>query len=45
LRPPQAGTAAGRAIGIATEFAPSVLVAPLVDVTGFALGSAMVFAI
>jgi ceramide glucosyltransferase len=31
------------AIGIATEFAPSVLVAPLVGVAGFALGSTMVF--
>ena len=31
------------AIGIATEFAPSVLVAPLVGVDGFALGSTMVF--
>jgi ceramide glucosyltransferase len=31
------------AIGIATEFAPSVLVAPLVEVDGFALGSTMVF--
>jgi len=31
------------AIGIATEFAPSVLVAPLVGVGGFALGSTMVF--
>ena len=31
------------AIGIATEFAPSVLVAPLVGVSGFALGSTMVF--
>lgn len=36
---------AGRfeAIGIATEFAPSVLVAPLVGVAEFALGSTMVF--
>ena len=31
------------ALGIATEFAPSVLVAPLVGVAGFALGSTMVF--
>jgi ceramide glucosyltransferase len=31
------------AIGIATEFAPSVLVAPLVGADGFALGSTMVF--
>jgi ceramide glucosyltransferase len=31
------------ALGIATEFAPSVLVAPLVGVDGFALGSTMVF--
>jgi ceramide glucosyltransferase len=31
------------AIGIATEFAPSVLVAPLVGVNCFALGSTMVF--
>jgi ceramide glucosyltransferase len=31
------------AIGIATEFAPSVLVAPLVAVDGFALGSTMIF--
>jgi ceramide glucosyltransferase len=31
------------ALGIATEFAPSVLVAPLVGVSGFALGSTMVF--
>jgi ceramide glucosyltransferase len=31
------------AIGIATEFAPSVLVAPLVGVDSFALGSTMVF--
>src|SRR6185436_16531895 len=31
------------AIGIATEFAPSVLVAPLVGVAGIALGSTMVF--
>ncbi len=31
------------AIGISTEFAPSVLVAPLVGVDGFALGSTMVF--
>lgn len=29
------------ALGIATEFAPSVLVAPLVGVAGFALGSTM----
>ncbi len=31
------------ALGIATEFAPSVLVAPLVGVVNFALGSTMVF--
>jgi ceramide glucosyltransferase len=31
------------AIGVATEFAPSVLVAPLFGVSGFALGSTMVF--
>ncbi len=31
------------AVGIATDFAPSVLVAPLVGVSGFALGSTMVF--
>jgi ceramide glucosyltransferase len=31
------------AIGIATDFAPGVLVAPLVGVAGFALGSTMVF--
>ncbi len=31
------------AIGIATDFAPSVLVAPLVGVTEFALGSTMAF--
>jgi ceramide glucosyltransferase len=31
------------AIGVATEFAPSVLVAPLVGVSGFALGSTMLF--
>jgi ceramide glucosyltransferase len=36
---------AGRfeAVGIATDFAPSVLVAPLVGVSEFALGSTMVF--
>ncbi len=41
----RAATWPGRweAIGIATEFAPSVLVAPLVGVAGFALGSTMVF--
>jgi len=41
----RAETLPGRweAIGIATEFAPSVLVAPLVGVDGFALGSTMVF--
>lgn len=40
-----AGTWPGRweAIGIATDFAPGVLVAPLVGVAGFALGSTMVF--
>jgi len=31
------------AVGIATDFAPSVLVAPLVGVSGFALGSTMAF--
>jgi len=31
------------AIGIATDFAPGVLVAPLVGIAGFALGSTMVF--
>ncbi len=31
------------AVGIATDFAPGVLVAPLVGVSGFALGSTMVF--
>jgi ceramide glucosyltransferase len=31
------------AIGVATEFAPSVLVAPLFGVSGFALGSTMLF--
>jgi ceramide glucosyltransferase len=31
------------AIGVATEFAPSVLVAPLMGVSGFALGSTMLF--
>jgi ceramide glucosyltransferase len=31
------------AVGIATDFAPSVLVAPLVGVSEFALGSTMVF--
>ena len=31
------------AIGIATDFAPGVLVAPLVGVAGFALGSTMIF--
>ncbi len=31
------------ALGIATDFAPSVLVAPLVGVSGFALGSTMAF--
>jgi ceramide glucosyltransferase len=31
------------AVGIATEFAPGVLVAPLVGVSGFALGSTMAF--
>jgi hopanoid biosynthesis associated glycosyl transferase protein HpnI len=31
------------AIGISTEFAPSVLVAPLAGIDGFALGSTMVF--
>ncbi len=31
------------ALGVSTEFAPSVLVAPLAGVSGFALGSTMVF--
>ncbi len=31
------------ALGIATDFAPSVLVAPLLGVSGFALGSTMAF--
>lgn len=31
------------ALGVATEFAPSVLVAPLFGVSGFGLGSTMVF--
>lgn len=41
----RAGTLPGRmeAVGIATDFAPSVLVAPLVGVSEFALGSTMVF--
>jgi ceramide glucosyltransferase len=41
----RARTLAGRfeALGIATDFAPSVLVAPLVGVSEFALGSTMVF--
>ncbi len=41
----QACSLAGRmeALGIATEFAPGVLVAPLLGVAGFALGSTMAF--
>ncbi len=41
----RARTLPGRfeALGIATDFAPSALVAPLVGVSGFALGSTMAF--
>lgn len=41
----RASSLAGRfeAAGIATDFAPGVLVAPLVGVSGFALGSTMAF--
>ena len=41
----RASSLAGRfeAVGIATDFTPGVLVAPLVGVSGFALGSTMAF--
>ncbi|NDJ11010.1 MAG: glycosyltransferase [Acidobacteriia bacterium] len=39
----ESGPAAAEALGIGTEFAPSVLVARLLSSTGFALGSTMAF--
>ena len=39
----QSGASRWEAIGLETEFAPSVLVARLIGVAGFALGSTMVF--